>query len=138
MLLNKVENVKYGLENPEGDGRSFSLPPDQIMIPLPLGFLLQSILYPIVCSSGIILYRLKGRQWCQVIGRGGHWYQSIGTCRLRRRKRTEGGIWVDAWLGGRWDVTLYFFFIVSFGCAITSSTAEGQKLKYIYNGLLKV
>ena len=45
---------------------------------------------------------------------------------------------MDEWLGGRWDVTLSFFFIVSFVCAITGSTAEGQKIKDIYNGLLKV
>ena len=31
-----------------------------------------------------------------------------------------------------------FFFILSFGCALPVSKTEGQKLKDIYNGLLKV
>ena len=41
-------------------------------------------------------------------------------------------------MSGRWDVTLSFFFNVYFGCVISGSTIEGCKLKYIYNGLLKV
>ena len=50
----------------------------------------------------------------------------------------EEGIWVDEWLGGRWDVTISFLFIVSFGCATTGSAAEGPKPKDTQNGLLKV
>ena len=41
-------------------------------------------------------------------------------------------------MSGRWDVTLSFFLIVLFGCAILGSTTEGTKLMDIYNGLLKV
>ena len=41
-------------------------------------------------------------------------------------------------MSGRWDVTLSFFFIVSFVCAIPGSTKQGWKLKDIYNILLKV
>ena len=41
-------------------------------------------------------------------------------------------------MSGRWDVTISFFFIVSFVCAIPGSMTEGQKLKDIYNELLKV
>ena len=39
---------------------------------------------------------------------------------------------------GRSDVTLSFFFIFSFGCAIYESTTEVRKLKDIYNALLKI
>ena len=42
------------------------------------------------------------------------------------------------WMSGRWDVTVYFSFIVSFGCAVPGSTIEVRKLKDIYNELLRV
>ena len=64
--------------------------------------------------------------------------QALGTGRSRSRMRMEGRIWVDEWLGGRWDVTLSFFFIVLFGCATSGSMTEGQKLKDVHNGLLNV
>ena len=41
-------------------------------------------------------------------------------------------------MSSRWDVTLSFFFIVSFGCAINIIKAEIRKRKDIYNELLKV
>ena len=50
----------------------------------------------------------------------------------------EWGTWVDECLGGRWDVTIYFVFIMSFCCAIPENITEGQKYKNTHNGLLKV
>ena len=41
-------------------------------------------------------------------------------------------------MSGRWDITLSFLFIVSFGWAISGSKAEVRKLKDIYNGLSKL
>ena len=45
---------------------------------------------------------------------------------------------MDEGLGGIWDVTLSFLFVVSFYCAIPENTTEGQKVNNIHNGLLKV
>ena len=41
-------------------------------------------------------------------------------------------------MSGRWDVTLFYLFIVSFGCAIPGSKTEVRKLKDIYDGLLEL
>ena len=57
---------------------------------------------------------------------------------MRKWTSMEGGIWIDEWLGGRWDVTISLFFIVLFGCEISVSMTEVWKLKDIHDGLLKV
>ena len=113
-------------------------PPEQIVIPLPPGILIRHVPYPIGCSLGIILSGLQGRQRWRGLGRGGYLDQYLITGRLKKRTRMEGNGCMDDCLGGRWDVTLYFSFIVSFGCSIPGSTTEGRKLKGIYIVLLKV
>ena len=41
-------------------------------------------------------------------------------------------------MSGRWGKNISFFFIVLFGCAIPIRMTGGQKIKDVYNGLLKV
>ena len=87
----------------------FHRPPDRIGISLSLGLLFWSVLYLIGCSSGIVLSGLQE-------GRGdGVWVGSVIGI-----KTSEQDFWevVQGWKGwfgwmiGRWDVTLYFLFIV--------------------------
>ena len=94
----------------------------------------EAVQYYIICG----IYRIQGRQRWWGLVQGGYWDQALRTGRSRRQTRMEGGIWVDEWLGGRWYVTLSFFFIVSFRCEINGSMIEEWKLKDIYNGLLKL
>ena len=86
-------------------------PPDQIRIPLYPGLLLRCVPYPIRCSLRILLFGLQGRQWLRGLGKGGRWDKYLRTDRLRRKTSMEGGILVDEWLGGIWDVTLSFFLL---------------------------
>ena len=71
------------------------------------------------------------------------WYwlgRSLGS-RPSEQSALEGGqVWKGwfRWMSGRWDVTLSFFFIVSFDCEMPDSTNERQKNKDVYNGLFKV
>ena len=50
--------------------------------------------------------------------------QNLGKGLSRMWTRTEWGIWVDESLGGKWDVTLSFFCIVSFVCSTPGITTE--------------
>ena len=113
----------------------FHRPPYQIVIPLPPGLILRRVLYLIGCSSRILLSDLPGRQQWRGLGWYSHWDLALGTGQLRRLTRMKGGF---GWMSGRWDVTLPIFFIVSFGFSIPVIMTEGQKIKDIYNGLLKV
>ena len=58
-------------------GVFFHRPPDRIRIPLPTEIIIRRVLYPIVCSSGIVLSDLQGMQRWQGLGWGGHWDQSL-------------------------------------------------------------
>ena len=72
-----------------------------------------------------------GRVWVGAIIR-------INNSELATRGGGKGWKEGFGWMSGRWDVTLYFFFIVSFDFSIPGIMTEGRKLKDIYNGRLKV
>ena len=135
MLLQAVENVKYGSENPEG--AKCSLSPIYIPNRYPTSSRASSPMPPVSnhMHFGNRTLWPSGGQWWRGMGQGGHWDIALGTGHFIRKTSMEGGIWMDEWYM-RYNSIM--FYIMLFGCVIPGSTTKRQKLKDIYNGLLKV
>ena len=50
----------------------------------------------------------------------------------------EGWMGTGEWLGGRWSVTVYFLYIVSFSCSKPGVSEAGWKINNTRNVLLTV